>query len=129
MSEDQTTLYDRLEDILESINLIQEWTIGRTTVDDFMTSSTGVMAFNACVMRFQVIGEHVGKLLKSGKPLLDNYPQIPWHAIYGLRNIISHEYANIDEDIIVSVINDDLQPLKDAIEDMMNEAKIQSYCE
>ena len=63
--EDQTTFRDRLEDILESIELIQEWTVGRTTVDDFMNSSTGVMAFNACVMRFQVIGEHVGKLLKS----------------------------------------------------------------
>jgi hypothetical protein len=34
MSEDQTTFRDRLEDILESIELIQEWTVGRTTVDD-----------------------------------------------------------------------------------------------
>lgn len=40
-------------------------------------------------------------------------------AIHGLRNIISHEYANIDEEIIVSVINDDLQPLKDAIEALL----------
>ena len=85
----------------------------------FMTSSTGVMAFNACVMRFQVIGEHVGKLLKSEQNLLGAYPQIPWHAIYGLRNIISHEYANIDEEIIVSVINNDLPQLKAAVEDML----------
>ena len=119
MSEDQTTFRDRLEDILESIELIQEWTVGRTTVDDFMNSSTGVMAFNACVMRFQVIGEHVGKLLKSEQSFLKNYPHIPWHAIYGLRNIISHEYANIDEEIIVSVINNDLRPLKEAVEDML----------
>ena len=41
-------------------------------------------------------------------------------AIYGLRNIISHEYANIDEEIIVSVINDDLAPLKTAIEELLN---------
>lgn len=119
MSEDQTTLRDRLEDILESINLIQEWTADRKTVDDFMLSSTGVMAFNACVMRFQVIGEHVGKLLKSETCLLNTYPQIPWHAIYGLRNVISHEYANIDEEIIVSVINNDLLALKTAVEDML----------
>lgn len=123
MSDDQFTLRDRLEDVLESINLIQEWTVGKTTVDDFMSSSTGVMAFNACVMRFQVIGEHVGKLLKSEKNLLEAYPQIPWHAIYGLRNIISHEYANIDEEIIVSVICNDLMPLKNAIEDMLRKDK------
>jgi len=119
MSEDMTTLRDRLEDILESINLIQEWTVDRKTVDDFMTSSTGVMAFNASVMRFQVIGEHVGKLLKSEPSLLNAYPQIPWHAIYGLRNVISHEYANIDEEIIVSAINNDILPLKAAVEDML----------
>jgi len=119
MSDNQLTIRDRLEDILESINLIQEWSEGRKTVQDFMGSSTGVMAFNACVMRFQVIGEHVGKLLKSEEKPLDAYPQIPWQAIYGLRNIISHEYANIDEDIIVSVVNDDLAPLKDAIVELL----------
>ena len=115
MSDNQLTIHDRLEDILDSINLIQEWSKGRTTVNDFMSSSTGVMAFNACVMRFQVIGEHIGKLLKNENSPLDDYPNIPWNAIYGMRNIISHEYANIDEDIIVSVINDDLQPLKETI--------------
>jgi uncharacterized protein with HEPN domain len=119
MSDNLLTIHDRLEDILDSINLIQEWSNGRTNVNDFMESSTGVMAFNACVMRFKVIGEHVGKLLKSEDKPLDSFPSIPWNAIYGLRNIISHEYANIDEEIIVSVINDDLQPLKDAIEGLL----------
>lgn len=66
-----------------------------------------------------MIGEHVGKLLKEGSKPLDAYPDIPWQAIYGMRNIISHEYANIDEDIIVSVINDDLAPLKLVIEDLL----------
>lgn len=121
MSDEQTTIHDRLEGILESIELIQSWTEGRTTVDDFMTSPTGVMAFNASVMRFQVIGEHIGKLLKSPLKPLDAFPQISWHAIYGLRNIISHEYANIDEDIIVSAINDDLGPLKAVIDELLKQ--------
>lgn len=120
MSDNPLTLHDRLEDILQSINLIQEWSEGRTTVNDFMSSSTGVMAFNACVMRFQVIGEHVGKILRNESKPLEAYPNIPWNAIYGMRNIISHEYANIDEDIIVSVINENLLPLKEAIEDLLN---------
>lgn len=119
MSDNQTTIHDRLEDILDSIELIQEWSKERKTVDDFILSSTGVMAFNACVMRFQVIGEHVGKLLGNSEHPLDNYNNIPWHAIYGLRNIISHEYANIDEELIVSIINNDLMPLKAAVEDLL----------
>ena len=114
-----TTIHDRLDAILESIELIQSWSEGRSSVDDFMTSFTGVMAFNACVMRLQVIGEHVGKLLTDADHPLEAHPHIPWHAIYGLRNIISHEYANIDEDIIVSIINDDLPALKSVIEELL----------
>lgn len=121
MSDNRQTIHDRLEDILESIDLIREWSRGRTTVNDFMTTPTGVMAFNACVMRFQVIGEHVGKLMKSDVHPLDAYPQIPWQAIYGLRNIISHEYASIDEDIIVSAINDNLAPLRLVIEELLKQ--------
>jgi len=119
MSDYQTTTHDRLEVILESINLIQEWSEGRETVNDYMSSPAGVMAFNACVMRLQVIGEHVGKLLGDNQKPLADYPQIPWNAIYSMRNIISHEYANIDEDVIVSTINDDIASLKSAIEGLL----------
>ncbi|MCR5198519.1 MAG: DUF86 domain-containing protein [Prevotella sp.] len=112
---------DRLDAILESIELIQEWSKGMTELHDFMVSPGRVMAFNACVMRLQVIGEHVGKLLKDDSKPLDKYSDIPWHAIYGMRNIISHEYANIDEEIVVSAINDDLPKLKTAIEDLLKQ--------
>ena len=112
---------DRLEDILESIDLIQEWSKGMTELHDFMVSPNRVMAFNACVMRLQVIGEHVGKLMKEESKPLDKYTEIPWHAIYGLRNIISHEYANIDEAVIISAINEDLPRLKTVIEELLKQ--------
>ena len=70
MSDLRTNVVERLESILESIELIESWSEGLCTVEDFMMSFTGVMAFNACVMRLQVIGEHVGKLLTDiGHPL------------------------------------------------------------
>ena len=52
---------------------------------------------------------------------MDKYTGIPWHAIYGLRNVISHEYANIDEDIIISAINDDLPKLRTVIEELLRQ--------
>lgn len=118
MSERDLTIKDRLEDILESIGLIEEWSQGMTELHDFMISPGRVMAFNACVMRLQVIGEHVGKLLKEQSKPLESYTEIPWQAIYGMRNIISHEYGNVDETIVVSVINDDLPKLKAIIKDL-----------
>ena len=111
MYSDTLGIQDRLEEILESIELIQEWSDGMTELHDFMISPNRVMAFNACVMRLQVIGEHVGNLLKEIGNELNAYKAIPWNAIYGMRNIISHEY--------VSVINEDLPKLKPVIEELL----------
>ena len=121
MSEDQFTILDRLQEIKESIELILQWSEGMTSAHDFMISPGRVMAFNACVMRLQVIGEHVGKLLRNNTHLLEKYPQIPWHAIYGMRNLISHEYANINENIVVDVINNELPILMEVINDMLSD--------
>ena len=123
MSEHDRTIRDRLEDILESIGLIEEWSLGMTELHDFMISPGRVMAFNACVMRLQVIGEHVGKLLKEQSKPLESYTEIPWQAIYGMRNIISHEYGNVDETIVVSVINEDLPKLKAVIKELLSKYK------
>lgn len=108
-------IQERLEEIIESIDLIQLWSQDIPTAQDFLLSYSKVMAFNACVMRLQVIGEHVGKILKEFPSLLEVHPEIPWLAIYDLRNIISHEYANIDEDIIFSIIHKELEPLREAV--------------
>ena len=89
----QQTIHERLLEIQESIALIFEWSQGMEELHDFMVSPNRVMAFNACVMRLQVIGEHVGKLLKDDSKPLDDFPAIPWVAIYDMRNLISHEAA------------------------------------
>ena len=121
MYNEELKIKDRLEEILESIELIQEWCKGMTELRDFMISPGRVMAFNACVMRLQVIGEHVGRLMKEDSKPLDKYTEIPWHAIYGMRNFISHEYANIDEALVVSAINEDLPKLKTVIEEILKQ--------
>lgn len=57
------TICDRLTQIKESIYYIQQWSKEINCADDFLASMDKVMVFNACVMRLQVIGEQVGKLL------------------------------------------------------------------
>ena len=115
MKSNTLTILDRLNEIQESIELIEEWSSFASQASDFMMSPHGVMAFNACVMRLQVIGENVGKLLRDENKPLGGYDSIPWHAIYNMRNFISHEYSNIDEEIVFLVIKEQLQPLKDTI--------------
>lgn len=120
MKDNPVTTRDRLAEIIESIDLISEWSNRINKPIDFLISSQSIMVFNACVMRLQVIGEHVGRLLKDSPELLENHDEIPWLAIYDMRNIISHEYSNIDEDIVFSTIKEDLPLLKEVVEQILN---------
>lgn len=52
---------------------------------------------------------------KTHQQLLLKYSQVSWRKVIGLRNIISHEYANIDYDIIWVVISKYLPALKDTV--------------
>lgn len=105
----------QFQEILESIDYIDNWSKVVETPDDFLLSMEGVMRLNACIMRLQVIGEHVGKLLKSIPDILAAHKEIPWVAIYDMRNLISHEYSNVDETIVFDTIKNDLPQLKNTI--------------
>lgn len=50
MSKQELTIKDRLEDILESIELIEEWSQGMTELQDFMI--TPGRPFMECVISF-----------------------------------------------------------------------------
>lgn len=70
-------------------------------------------------MRLQAIGEQIGKILREEDSPLDKYPEIPWLAAYDMRNFISHEYANIDEEIVFDVIKEDLPRMQKAVREML----------
>jgi len=72
---------------------------------------------DSCIMRLQVIGEAIRSVDDmTNQELFVHYPQIPWKSAIGLRNIISHQYANIDYTLIVDAINMDIQPIRDTCE-------------
>lgn len=61
--------------------------------------------FDATTMRLQIVGELLKQIdvATSGK-LLKLYPGIPWKSVFGLRNIISHEYASVDPVEIINIL-------------------------
>ena len=98
-------IQDKFLQISESISIIEERCKNIQQVDDFLLSPWGMTILDACIMRIQVIGETIKAIDdKTQKNFLKDYPQIPWTKVIGLRNIISHEYANIDYEIIWVVI-------------------------
>lgn len=42
----------------------------------------------------------------------DAYPQIPWRAIHGMRNIFAHDYGRLDRRLVWNAVVDDFPVLK-----------------
>ena len=113
---------DKLAQILESVEVIEERCKSYQNIDDFLQTPWGMTILDACILRLQVIGETIKAIDdKTRQALFIRYPQIPWRKVIGLRNIISHEYANIDYDIIWNVINKHLTPLKEVVEQLIED--------
>ncbi|MGK7881813.1 MAG: DUF86 domain-containing protein [Crocosphaera sp.] len=58
--------------------------------------------------RITIIGEATKRLSKEFRT---QHPSIPWKAIAGMRDVITHDYDEVDLDEIWTVINEDLPKL------------------
>ncbi|MDQ1343889.1 MAG: hypothetical protein QG650_609 [Patescibacteria group bacterium] len=65
--------------------------------------------FDACCMQLQHIGECGTKLRLVDS---DDFRDVPFILMTGLRNRISHDYAGIDEQIVWNTIQHSLPELK-----------------
>ena len=115
----QYSLQDRLQQISESIDLVIARCENIHSANEFLLSPDNMMRFDSCVMRLQTIGEQIGKILKMKDSPLEDYPEIPWLAAYDMRNFISHEYSNIDEEIIFDVIKEDLPQMQKVVKTIL----------
>jgi uncharacterized protein with HEPN domain len=60
-----------------------------------------------------IVGE---ACIEAAKQLTELPADIPWNEIKGMRNILVHEYWQIDETIIFKVARDEAGPLADRID-------------
>jgi uncharacterized protein with HEPN domain len=68
------------------------------------------------VRHLQIIGE-------AAKALPDEVcalaPEVPWHKIRGMRNVLVHGYFDIDSDIVWDAATRDTPALKPAVERLL----------
>jgi len=97
-----------LEDVLEAIRKIREFTAGLT----LETFSQDAKTLDAVVRNLEIIGEAV-------KHLPDNvrarYPGLDWKKIAGLRDILIHEYFGVNVEVIWDVVQHKLPDLEKAV--------------
>lgn len=102
---------ERLQDILDAIERIQSRVNLDRIEDDEMLQVWALY-------HLQIIGEAARALSSE---ITQNYSQVPWSKIVGLRNRVVHEYFDIDLDIVIDIIVYDLPELKDKITGILND--------
>ncbi len=50
----------------------------------------------------------------------ESHDEIPWRAIIGTRNRVVHAYLGIDDDVIWSIVNDDIPELVPALQALLD---------
>ncbi|MEZ0542480.1 HepT-like ribonuclease domain-containing protein [Fibrella arboris] len=98
--------------ILEAIGKINTYTSGYEDPYVFFEANDQ-KDFNASLLLLMHIGEQVSRI---SEPLRNAYTQIPWTAIKGFRNIIAHDYVNVDRFIVFDTIRQQLPDLQLLIE-------------
>jgi uncharacterized protein with HEPN domain len=110
-------VYETLKNIDTAITRLQERSLEIHSVNDYLTSPSGMEKLDAACMVLIALGESVKTLDKlTDKELLPTYPAIEWKKVMGARDIMAHHYFEVDADAIFSIIKNDLEPLKEAVD-------------
>ena len=116
---------------IEEIDLIEKMSAGIKSPQDFGQSLTGMTVFRACGMSIQYITENFIKIRnKVTADFFSSYKQVPWKAVFGMRNVIAHEYTDIDDEAVFNTIHNDMPVLKETAEKILAEldaGKLDSY--
>ena len=105
---------DRIRDILAAINRIDKRTAG-VTFSEFEANDT---IANACLYDFIIIGEAA---INIDGELKSRYSQISWRLMGDMRNVIAHEYFQVELDIVWRTIQNYLPPLIPQLEEILHQ--------
>jgi uncharacterized protein with HEPN domain len=68
------------------------------------------------IHHLQIVGEAANGLPDN---LTSQYPEIPWRQIIAFRNMVVHEYFRVSLNLIWSIVQNNLTPLKIAVEELL----------
>lgn len=78
------------------------------------------MIQDAVVRNLQVLAESTKRIDPQCR---DRFPEIPWRQIAGLRNVVVHDYFDVDWNDIWEIVSIDLAQLKDQFLRLRDEVK------
>ena len=104
----------RIQDILDAVSAVQEYTRGM----EFKTFTEDRKTVDAVVRNLIVIGEAA---VHVPEDICRKHPQVPWYEMRGMRNFVVHEYFKASDTVIWDTVHVDLRPLPALIKKILEE--------
>lgn len=105
---------NRVNDILDAIAEIQEFT-NSMTFEEFQNDRKTV---RAVLYNLAIIGEAI----RTIPPEIEaTHPEIPWLDVRGMRNIVIHEYFQVNLSIIWQTVQADLILLEASLRHLLEQ--------
>ncbi len=105
-----------LEHILQECEYIVKTSKG-LEFEDFDKNETLIRAFTRSL---EIIGEATKNIPKEFK---EKYSEIPWKEIAGMRDVLIHEYFDVNHITLWETINQDIPMLQEKIEEILKAEK------
>lgn len=96
---------DHLEDILDAAEKAQAFVEG-TTYETFFNDDKSVFAV---IRALEIIGEATKRL---PQPLRDEYSQVPWSSMAGMRDNLIHDYSDVDRQLVWRTVQEEIPEVR-----------------
>ncbi len=97
-------ILERIERILNYTAKGKETFLGDPVIQD------------AVIRNLEVMGEASGRISEEYRA---SHPEIPWRGMTALRNVLIHDYEEVDLNQVWQVVEKELLPLKKAIKSVL----------
>ena len=89
------------------------------TSEDFLKNERNLEKLDSICMQLIALGENIKNLDKiTKKSLLKNYPEFEWSKAMGMRDVLSHHYFDLNNEIVFDVCLNEIPKLKKIVKEI-----------